>query len=118
MVIPIEVFNLIDEFLNYSKSSIKTGEEKLNAIVESCKRHRMSNPKIRMIINKLWSELRYSESYKRRLLSDRYPQLVNSKFVNNKKKATKIIASPPQEQERTGDQGYITQRNDKSISWS
>ena len=77
IVIPIKVFNLIDEFLNYSKSSIKTGEDKLNAIVESCKRHRMSDFNIRKIVNHLWSELNYSESHKRRLLSEHYPELVN-----------------------------------------
>lgn len=96
-IIPLEVFDLIDDFLKYSKSFLKTADEKLNGIVEACKRHRVSSYITRRIINKMWVDLGYSESHKRRLLADSYPELVNKQFANKNKdkldKATKMSAS-------------------------
>jgi hypothetical protein len=102
IIIPEEVDNLIDEFLNYSKEFQKTGKDKLDAIYEACKRHKIDHYNIRRIINHLWLQLGYSESHKRRLLSEQYPELVNKKFANNNTnkngKALILSASPSQGQ--------------------
>lgn len=89
---PNEVFDLINEFLDYGEAFVKTAQDKLKVIVAACKHHKMDDTKIRKILDRIWEDLHYSESYKRKLLSEKYPELINDKFAN-KNKAIKIVAS-------------------------
>jgi hypothetical protein len=101
MVLPIEIYDIAIDFENWGKEVLKTGQQKLDAIVEKCRYHNMSNEDTRKLIDKLWKKLDYSQTHKRRLIADKYPELIHSKFankpkdteINTKGEATKMDAS-------------------------
>jgi hypothetical protein len=107
-------FELIDEFINYSKTTIKTAFDKLKVIVVTCKPHKIDDLKIRKIVNQAWGDAGYTERHLRRLLSEHYPELVNSKFANkDKTKPDKMSASSSQPQQDVLPQNIVEVMEEK-----
>src|SRR5919109_97841 len=80
LVLPDEIYDMVVDFETWSKNVLKTGQQKMDAIVEACRRYNIDNDTIRKLFDMIWKSLGYSVSHGRKLLAANYPELVHIEF--------------------------------------